>query len=194
MFLGVKSLLQPPLSGRSLQTCEGPKSALLVTSATHCKPCPMSDRPFPLPIPQHKYSTVPATIFCLAWMCSRQMHVLFLSAHPDFVTVTNAFSGWERLRGMLAKWLQGNRQLLRCPSAGDTPCPITHIGVQLLVMLLTMVMVLSGPAEDTSTPRLAPGLVRGSLLSAARLGKHFVAASGIFLMCPKRLRMVSVQL
>lgn len=51
----------------------------------------------PLPLPQNKRRTVPATIFSLAWACSRRTHLLFLSAHPDFVTVTNAFSGWEKV-------------------------------------------------------------------------------------------------
>lgn len=77
-------------------------------------PC-TSAKPALLPIPQSKHGTVPATIFCLAWMCSRQTHVLFLSAHPGFVWVTNAFSGWWRFRDMLAKWLRAKQAVPLMP-------------------------------------------------------------------------------
>lgn len=51
----------------------------------------------PLSLPQNKQRAVPAKIFCLAWTCSRRRRLLFLSAHPDFVRVTNAFSGCKRV-------------------------------------------------------------------------------------------------
>lgn len=91
-----------------------------------------------------------------------------------------------------------------CPETGSSSDPpslatplVLFIQAGMVRSLVSLLgpteTVLRGPARALAPPRLAAGLAWSSLPLAVCLGKHFIPASGIFPMHPKRPSVVLVQ-